>query len=80
MRRISYRSSNSPQRFCASGFPNNSASFISALIFGKIRISGENFSKKIMSKKFFTIFGFFVSFLAFHGKHGKLNLKLFEKA
>lgn len=29
---------------------NNSASFISALIFGKIRISGENFSKKLCRK------------------------------
>ena len=30
--------------------------------------SGENFSKKIMSKKFFTIFGFFVSFPCFPWK------------
>ena len=54
--------------FCASGFPNNSASFISALIFGKFRISWEKFSKENMSKKFFTIFGFFVSFPCFPGK------------
>ena len=74
------QSSNSPQRFCASGFPNNSASFISALIFGKIRISGENFSKKIMSKNSLLSLVFSYLFLAFHGKHGKLNLKLFEKA
>ena len=59
MRRISYRSSNSPQRFCASGFPNNSASFISALIFGKIRISGENFSKKNYVEKILYYLWFF---------------------